>query len=168
MNHHEQVIKILTDHFKDNSFIGIEIGTAEALLSKSILLYLPNSKMYAIDPYKHDDTSPFEANRPQEWHDDRRKQAEIALAVYKERAILISDTSDNAVLLTPPQVDFVWIDGDHRDFQIEKDILNYYPKVRLNGIFGGHDIQIAESIIKKLLIEDLHFGEDLTWWIFKK
>ena len=168
MNHHEQVVELLKFHFQDSHFSGVEIGTACGCLAKSILLYLPNAdKIYAIDPYMHNDESLFEANREQEWHDDRKRQAEVALAPYGERATLIADTSNNAVGLVP-SVDFVWIDGEHALPQIQKDIENYYSKVKAGGILGGHDYHLAKLVIPNVLQEEVFTGEDLTWWIFKK
>jgi len=74
---------------------------------------------------------------------------------------------DDAVSLTPYEVDFVWIDGDHRPEQITKDIANYYPKVKKGGLFGGHDWNHAITHVKRDLKEEITLGEDLTWWLIK-
>ena len=169
MNHHFQVIDIFQKHFMATPFCGIEIGTAEGLLTKSLLLYFPNlTHIYGVDPYVSNYERGFEMARPQEWHDDRYSQAKVALAVYEGRYTLIKDFSDNAVSLTPDIVDFVWIDGDHNSDQVIKDIKNYYPKVRKGGIFGGHDYPLALRYIKDLTQEIVMVGDDLTWWLVKE
>ena len=36
-------------------------------------------------------------------------------------------------------IDFMFIDGDHRYTQFKKDVRNWYPKIKKDGIFSGHD-----------------------------
>lgn len=170
INHHTQVIHILQEHFGDKQIQGIELGTAEGLLTKGLLYYLPNLYMiYTIDPYIFDPSKGFEAAvNNQEWHDDRKRQAEVALSIYNGRFTHLCTYSNDAVSLTPNEVDFVWIDGDHRPEQITQDILNYYPKVVSGGIFGGHDWNHAIQHVKRELKETVMVGIDLTWWLIKK
>jgi len=170
MNHHEFVVSILKHCFMDHEFFGIEIGTAQGLLTKTLLLNFPNlHKLYTIDPYLHDGTSEFEANRPQEWLDDCHKQADVALKIYGDRVKQLIMKSDEAVNQTPDSVDFVWIDGDHLIVQIERDILNYYPKVIRGGIFGGHDYPQASIALANVLPNaKVITGEDLCWYIIKE
>ena len=40
INHHTQTVRLLQEHFGEKPIVGIEIGTAEGLLTKSLLLYL--------------------------------------------------------------------------------------------------------------------------------
>jgi hypothetical protein len=166
--HHTQVIDLFKETFKDLPIIGIEIGTAEAWLTKSVLLEVPNLQLiYTIDPYLHDPTSEFEAHLPPDIQEDRKRRAIEALANYEGRYVFIQDTSDNAVSLTPDSVDFAWIDGDHRKPQIYKDIINYYPKVKLGGIFGGHDYQHAIPMFREMIEGTIYLGDDWTWWVRK-
>lgn len=170
INHHTQVVNVLQNRFGDKLITGIEIGTAEGLLTKSLLLYLPNLEMiYTIDPCLFVLGTQFEASMyDQAWHDDRYNQAVKALAEYQGRYKHLRITSDDAVNQTPDQVDFVWIDGDHSPEQISKDVANYYPKVKSGGIFGGHDWDKAIQIVKRHLNETVMLGVDLTWWLVKK
>jgi hypothetical protein len=169
MNHHGQVVELFKEHFGEREFSGIEIGTCQGLLTKSLLLYFPNlQKLYTIDPYLHDSTSEFEAHRPQEWLNDCLAQAVVALAEYGDRKIQLVMKSDEAVIHTPNLVDFVWVDGDHTISQIERDIINYYPKVKKGGIFGGHDYSPSKYALHNVLpYAKVITGEDLCWWIFK-
>ena len=170
MNHHEQVVQLFKDYFKDSSIIGIEIGTAEGCLTKSLLMYLSNLDMiYTIDPFQYRPGEQYEASKNnQEWHNDRRRQAEVALAVYEGRYNLLSIPSDDAANITPDKVDFVWIDGDHTLSQVKKDVENYYSKVVSGGIFGGHDWNLVIKLVKELIVENVTLGQDWTWWAIKK
>jgi hypothetical protein len=44
-----------------------------------------------------------------------------------------------AYLYADNSLDFVWIDGDHSDQGIFRDITAWLPKVKVNGYLGGHD-----------------------------
>jgi Methyltransferase domain len=169
MNHHTQATELFKEHFKDQPITGIEIGTAEGLLTKTLLMYLPNlSMIYTIDPYLYIPGGEFEASvGDQEWHNDRKRQAVVALQQYDGRYTLLCVTSDAAISLTPDKVDFVWIDGDHTVGQVIKDIDNYYPKVISNGIFGGHDCDRVVPYVKELISEQATLGDDGTWWMIK-
>lgn len=170
MNHHETVIALLKFYYPYIAFTGIEIGTAEGLLTKSLLLYIPNlTKLYTIDPYLFIQGGHFEAGvGNQEWHNDRKRQADVALEIYKDRCVQLHMTSNQAVDETPDKVDFVWIDGDHSQEQIYLDVKNYYPKVISGGIFGGHDWNHTINIVKSELKENVMLGDDLTWWAIKQ
>jgi len=170
MNHHEQVTELFKEHFEDYPITGIEIGTAEGCLTKTLLMYLDNlQRIYTVDPFQYRPNEQYEASKyNQEWHDNVRKHAEVALAVYPGRCTLLCLTSDNSVSLTPDKVDFVWIDGDHTLSQVEKDIKNYYPKVVSGGIFGGHDWNLVIKLVKELIVENVTLGQDWTWWAIKK
>ncbi len=169
MNQHQQVVELFKKHFGEREFFGIEIGTCQGLLTKTLLMYFPNlQKLYTIDPYLHDDKSEFEAHQPQAWLDDCLDQANKALAEYGDRKEQLIMKSDMARVLTPDLVDFVWIDGDHTISQIERDILNYYPKVVEGGIFGGHDYSPSSVALYRVIPEvKVITGEDMTWWVLK-
>ena len=169
-NHHTAVVDLFKEHFKDNHLVGIEIGTAQALLTKTLLMHFPNLDfIYTIDPFLFVPGGFFEASvGDQAWHDDRRHQAEVALAVYEGRYSLLCTISDDAVSKTPNEVDFVYIDGDHSERQVYKDLVNYYPKVKNGGIFGGHDYHQVIKTLRDLMPEGLIFlGDDWTWWLIK-
>ena len=167
-NHHEQVIALFSEHFKDVPFTGIEIGTAQGMLTKSLLLRLPNlTSLYTIDPYRHDPSSHFEASFPVEAQEQRKGEADVALAIYADRLVRLIVGSDEAATQTPDEVDFVYIDGDHTPAQIRRDISNYYPKVKAGGIFGGHDYQHAIPIFRTMIDGQICLGDDLTWWVIK-
>ena len=161
---------ILIPYFKDKKITGVEIGTGGGSGSVAMLMRIPNLvKLYCVDPWKHVDDSLFEANRPQDWHDLMYNAAIKRLKEYENRAVILKMGSDEAVNHIPDGVDFVWIDGNHEEDQVRRDIVNWLPKVREGGIIGGHDYQI--SYIRDIVKEELGWhntGEDFTWWKIKK
>ena len=41
-------------------------------------------------------------------------------------------------------IDFVFIDADHSYEAVKKDILSYFPKLKIGGIMAGHDYEFKE------------------------
>jgi hypothetical protein len=67
---------------------------------------------------------------------------------------------------------FVFIDADHSYESVLKDLNAWYPKVKSNGIFGGHDL-IGEGV-QKALLEFCHKNNikqiqqrNASWIIYK-
>ena len=164
---HDQITSLCKSHF-NNDITAIEIGTGTAQTLEMVLAYSPNLKLvYTIDPYIHNELSQFEAHAPVEKQEEWKEIAKLRIDKYPDRVIKIIDTSDNAVTQTPNEVDMVWIDGDHTAEQIVKDIINYYPKVRIGGIFGGHDYQHVIRLFREMIDGIIYLGDDWTWWIIK-
>lgn len=165
---YDQITDICLSHFKDQDIVGIEIGTGTAQTLEMVLACSPNLKLvYTIDPYVHDELSQFESHAPVEKQEEWKEIARLRIEKYPGRVVSIIDTSDNSVSKTPDQVDLVWIDGDHTPDQIIKDIINYYPKVRVGGIFGGHDYQHVIRHFREMIDGIIYLGDDWTWWVIK-
>jgi hypothetical protein len=87
----------------------------------------------------------------------------------------IREPSLDAVKSVPNQLDFVYIDGDHRIEAVKRDLDAWYPKVRIGGLFGGHDI--TESDVKQVIMEWVYYHPEYIdnlkikwndWWIVKQ
>jgi len=160
---------ILIPHFGTRApLIGVEIGVLGASGSSVMLDMMPNLTLYSIDPYKYIPDGVFMAAEPQAVNDKICAEAKEKLAGFGDRSILIRDFSDNAVTKTPPVVDFVFVDGDHRYEQVRKDIDNYMPKIREGGIIAGHDFLLQTGVVRAVYetfqAEAVYFGPDFLWW----
>jgi hypothetical protein len=167
-DHYTQVVELFKDHFKDRPISGVEIGTGPAILTITLLSNFKNlGKLYTIDPWEHRDGSEYEAWFPQATLDESMRTAYERLAPFSDRVIIMPIRSDDAApKLREERFDFVWIDGDHTLIQVERDILNYRPLVKLGGILGGHDYHIVSNLVKEIFGNRVHTGVDLTWWVF--
>lgn len=68
-------------------------------------------------------------------------------------------------------LDLVFIDGDHSFEQVCKDIFNFYPKVKNNGIISGDDYRPVWGVFNAvpLMLGTINtniFGQ--IWWSLKK
>jgi len=72
--------------------------------------------------------------------------------------------------LIPDGLDFVYIDGDHSLDSVYTDIVDYYPKVKKDGIIGGHDFKffsVRRAVYRFFDVKDV-FVENCDWWVVKK
>jgi predicted O-methyltransferase YrrM len=156
---------VLIPHFGEKSIVGVEIGVLGASGTVAMLNRMPNLKLYAVDPWKHYEGKNFEAERDQEYHDLNYKESLHRLKEFEDRVIVCRMTSDEFFNAMLEMVDFCWIDGDHSEDQVRKDIQQWKTRIKPGGIIGGHDIQISyiAQIVKEELGE-IQLGDDFTWW----
>jgi hypothetical protein len=91
---------------------------------------------------------------------------------YMDRITLIVDFSEFAVDKIKEELDFVYIDGNHRYEYVKKDINLYYPKIKIGGVIGGHDFKYAEKGVV-VAVAEFFFRtgfqyESWDWWAEKK
>ena len=141
------VVQVIKKKFSNKPLMGVEIGVAEGIHAESILKTLNIQKLYLIDPYKsflHYSTKQV----MQLFLNATRR-----LNPYRNKIVWIKKRSEEAVDDVPNGLDFVYIDGNHDFEYVKKDIELYYPKIRDEGVLGGHDFSMdLEGWSKQLLI----------------
>lgn len=124
--------------------VGVEIGVWRGESALQILQNLPIKMLYLVDPYiKYNEYNINEISSHQNM-DDNKEYARELLKVYADRITWVEKKASHAVFDIPDNVDFVYIDGNHKAEFVKQDIENYYPKVRKLGILAGHDFQKEE------------------------
>ena len=101
-----------------------------------------------------------------------KEEALVKLSDYTHKIVWIHKFSWDATEDIPDELDFVYIDGDHRREAVEKDISLYYPKVKDGGLLCGHDYNkrgVYETVRNSFLynIENVQF-QSKDWWIVKE
>ncbi len=97
--------------------------------------------LYCIDPWRNGYDSEDEASEIQpmaeieQIFDTRMKPYENYMKL-KDTSVMASTTFDDESL------DFVYIDGNHNIEAISNDIISWLPKIKPNGVIGGHDYNI--------------------------
>jgi len=128
-------IPALIKHIK--APFGIEIGTAEGYTTNYLLETIKDLKLIGVDPYVD----------YVDWNNNIISNSEIGYQnivnldeKYGDRYTHIRASSDEAVAMLEDGIfDFIFIDGLHTYEQVLKDCRNYYPKLKQNGLFIGHD-----------------------------
>lgn len=126
----------LKEYFKGKTdLVGLEIGVAKGKNALSLLQELPIRKLFLVDPYisyKSDcvEVYVFKATY---------KEAYKRLKDEWRRTQWIRKPSDEAYSLVTENLDFVYIDGNHSYENVKRDIANYFPLLKPDGVIGGHD-----------------------------
>ena len=118
--------------------VFVEIGTHTGEFANYILSCSLNSKLYCIDPYisygEYDDAiNNITGDSVYNNTYNRLK------SLYGERVIFIRKYSEDAVNDIPNEIDFLYIDGNHRYTYVYKDLELYYNKVKPNCYIIGDD-----------------------------
>jgi len=120
--------------------IGVEIGVDRGLNALNILKNLDIKKLYLIDPYSiYKNLINIGCNMSEEQCIELEKEAHERLKEYEDKIVWIRDLSENVVDVVPDNLDFAYIDGNHRYEYVKKDLELYYKKVRDGGVVACHD-----------------------------
>lgn len=161
---------------EDRELNVLEIGTLNAENSRNILKELNVKTLTIIDPYEeYEDYLVAENDKTKKFMEKCRKTAERRLKKWNNKLIWIRKKSSDAVSdIEDGSMDFIYIDGNHAYRYVLEDMNNYWDKVRVGGIFAGHDINssghegVAKAFVefcnKNKLTPIIH-GQD---WILEK
>ena len=172
----------MTRYLKKNykhDLIGVEIGVQYADNALRMLYNLPIKKLYLVDPYSK--YKNYDSSKDGKWvdvfeqgdFDKMYNTAKNKVKHYGDKVEFVVDLSENAADKISDNLDFVYIDGNHKYEYVLKDLELYYPKVKKGGVIGGHDWhagmdvwKAANDFIKKHNLDiDGRFDD---WWIVKK
>lgn len=153
--------------------IGCEIGVCLGVTTELYAKELNNlKKIYAVDHYpEFVDWNGFDLNK--ERQELIKQYAYNKLKQYPNVEIVYKNSSDFVERLEDNELDFIFIDGDHRYKSVLRDITMFYPKVKTGGIFAGHDINLPD--VQKALIyffgnnrtSDIKIVENNAWYLIK-
>jgi predicted O-methyltransferase YrrM len=132
--------------------VGLEIGVYRGDNAVWLLNTFPNLTLHGVDPYEpYNDWNGAINCSDQDLQEGKRADiiAKERLSIFEQqgRYIHYKKTSDDAVNnFTDAQFDFVFIDGLHEYDQVLQDCKNYYSKVKVGGIFAGHDYMTISGV----------------------
>jgi len=138
MNGDFSVVKLasrikLAEMFAKRGFkVGVEVGVYSGEFSKIILLSNPRLFcLYSIDRWRNN-SGRF-----------ARRLYHMAAANLKgfgaRSKIVVGDSVASASQFPDGTLDFVYIDADHLYESAMKDLVAWWPKIKLGGILSGHD-----------------------------
>lgn len=139
--------------------IGIQFGDN---LRK--ILYSPNmiKEYWAIDSWGIDSSNnriPYMSKHgwiktPEDWQSVYRSVCQQMIH-FKQLHVIKSSSVEAADLFPDGYFDMVYIDADHSYLGVFEDIKAWIPKVKINGILGGHDYnkRSVRKAVRKQLTE---------------
>jgi hypothetical protein len=161
-----------------DNIVGCEIGVCHGENFCHMLEECNNIiKLIGIDPYiaYNDFAGSVESDMTNNFKETTFKNIEIIDA--GDRAEIRIMTSDDAVSTIEDNfLDFIFIDGNHSQDYIHRDLRNYYGKVKTGGIFAGHDYSMSsvngelKEFLKEICvsIEKLKLLRNDSWMIYKE
>lgn len=163
---------------KNKSMVGLEIGTYRGDGASWLLNNFPNLTLHGVDPYlPYADWNGAVNCSTQDIQDGKTVEQvatqKLAEAKTLGRFITNKKTSDEAVSdYADEYFDFIFIDGLHTYEQVLIDCKNFYSKVKVGGIFAGHDyntiydVRRAVDEFAKLQNKDIiQIPTDAWYWI---
>lgn len=113
---------------------GVEVGVCKGEFSEVLLQNWPGT-LWLVDPYASVD------GYPEHYDHERNREAMCSrVRPFGARAILLRSTSlEAATTFRDGELDFVYLDADHRYERVREDLHAWWPKIRAGGIFAGDD-----------------------------
>jgi len=125
---------------------GIEIGVLLGDFSEVILKTTELSKVYLLDSWKYFPPEEYKdcANKCQVEQDENYARVLKRVEEYGKRVEVIrGDSRAEFSKFEDGFFDFVYVDANHEYPYVKQDLVNWYPKVKVGGIFAGHDYRNA-------------------------
>jgi len=119
---------------------GVEVGVAFGGHSGAILETGGVDKLFGVDRYRHCGGYDDPMNLSQPLFDRLAKRVGDRLSCFGNRFELIREDSEEAgKRFDDHSLDFVYLDADHSEAGVWKDLCTWAIKVREGGIIAGHD-----------------------------
>jgi hypothetical protein len=121
---------------------GVEVGVAKGEFSEYLLKNSNLEILYSIDAWSEDLKSmkayrtAHDVNKVDEYYMDAKKR----LSRFGNRSVMIKDISENAVKkFENESLDFIYLDASHLFTGFAIDLINWWEKLKWDGLFAGHD-----------------------------
>ena len=115
-----------------------EIGVAEGASAAGLREAMPaDGTLFLIDP--------FHLSRMPALNFLKRAARRAVESVGSARTVWIEALSQDAVLNWKTPIDFLLIDGDHREEAVERDWVDWSPFLRADGVVAFHDARLFPS-----------------------
>jgi len=126
-----------SEHFT----IGLELGVQSGSYSKTILSKWPSCEKYhLVDVWAHQENYKDLANANQAQQDALYQVTLDNTAQWKEKINVCRNFTSNCVhTFDDEYFDFIYVDARHDYKGVYEDLVNYWPKLKVGGIFAGHD-----------------------------
>jgi hypothetical protein len=121
--------------------VGAEIGAGIGGTTNVLLHTFPKLFLYAVDPWdtgESENTTAITVPEKQlkSMHDLFLARTEWA----KDRlSVLAMKSKDASIWVCEEELDFVFVDGDHRYEAVLNDLYDWWSRIRSGGVLIGHD-----------------------------
>lgn len=175
---------MLAEYFGQQAVFVAEIGVHRGILSAHILTYAPRSWLFMVDSW-----SVYAPNHPYRLSGDSMARLTVAQQkVFKTEAVAVAnkfrtrcaildvESAAAARMLPRSSLDAVFIDADHSEIGVGRDIIAWWPNVKPGGWFGGHDYgthqhpgvaKVVDAFCQRMTLE-LTIDKPSSIWYVRK
>lgn len=146
------LVDLVNTHWPDSEVRVAEVGCAGARTSDHVLKYCPQIKeIVAVD----------------------LKELEASSLAQRDRVRFVQGWSDESARLFPDEsFELVFIDADHSEEWVRRDVAAWLPKVKRGGVIAGHDYGSRNWPGVKRAVDSLfadhphpiHLEANKVWW----
>ena len=155
--------------------IGAEIGVNTGVTTEYWLQNLKIQKLYAIDPWlPYDGPSAGTTHPTEPMAEGHYRETLSRIAPFKDKVEVLKMTSEEAAKIVPDDsLDFVFIDGNHSYEFVRQDMGLWWPKVKLGGIFAGHDYSHGDvnralgEFCAEVNVFNIRNSVNDAWWFYR-
>lgn len=160
---------------------AVEIGVYQGEFSSIMLSFWGGDRYFMVDRWKHVEGYADYANTYD--HDAVYKSVCEKFGDNPRATIIKLDSLSASCLFKDGFFDFIHIDADHSYQGCKQDIHAWYPKLRIGGVFSGHDyldghnecglfgVKSAVDEFAQEVNADLRITKEIMWkswyWIKK-
>jgi predicted O-methyltransferase YrrM len=152
------LVDLLNEQCPGEGLVVVEIGTYSGYTSAHLLRYVPRIEhIYAVDI--------------------RKPEGPIGNQIAgEERATFIQGWSHEAAEhFDDASLDLVFIDADHSQEAVARDLLAWVPKVKPGGVIAGHDygshshpgVKVAVDGFFHAHPNPVHQEDNRVWWTLR-
>jgi hypothetical protein len=127
-------IELFQKHLAGVDGVGVEIGCLDGF-STAIILSCSKLQLTSIDPFVPDSMEASLIGKEERVLENTKP--------WSDRFMLIKGYSYEVVVDWPYPLDFLFIDGDHRYIEVERDYAQWCPSLRVGGILAMHDSRMG-------------------------
>ena len=172
-----EVLTYLTSEYglKKEECNCVELGVRSGHYSEAILNILKPANLYLVDAWKHLDDYIDSSNVSNERHEEKYQEVVNKFKNNLNVHIMRMLTTEAVSQFEDNYFDFIYIDANHAYKYVKKDIEDWYPKLKTNGIMSGDDyhlawkgvIQAVDEFANKNLYQ-VHIAHKNNTWFFQK
>ena len=151
-----------------------EIGVFRGQTSSNVLHRRPASKLYMVDSWGLHNAATYSKDKygvwPQDFYDKCQASAE-RFARHYDVEVIKGKSEDAVDQFADESLDLVYIDADHSYQEVQKDIIEWEPKVKRGGWLGGHDYDPpwkttggVKPAVDEAFGDEVVLDSGCTWW----
>ena len=126
-----------------------EIGVAEGRYSREILSW-NIGKLYMVDVWRHTPSLTGDGARDNAWHEANYQSCLKLADESPGRAVILRGLSTMMAAHVPDgSLSFIHLDATHKYEPAMCDFRAWWPKLKVGGVFSGHDYLVPQYTVKQ-------------------